>query len=822
MGDNSQAVKESLIRNLLWPFISERKTIAGETIRKDNDIISIFESDGSNISDVKFVDNDGMERPFSELNYDYDTLYGLILKRPTFTLPNDILNERKQTLTLLAKKFDIKEDQSLEKIYEDLSKKPEFKKIAEIIANNYITESDNSLDKLVNEFIDNQTDSSVYNLAKRFKIDIGTTEAPRSKSEIIADLEKHKKISASIKRISNKDKLRRYGILSPQGTLSYDIEVAPTKKQSLEAYAGAKAKTWFDKIDTFDFNKDLFEPFMTVNNISFNKTLIENYYMLANKVKILDSFGEALKTIKNTSDIKSTTEQNALLDETNDNFIKKIVKEYITTGRTLIEDGKKKLVKFDTEEQAKEFIMPRVKASPIVFDTIIESIGTSTIKSGLKKELESKLKKYEHMDDMLEQIANYRKMKENGKLTLEEVNELVRMEGIVEELGTSHARLLELESKEGKPMSLVELEMTSKKFIKDPSSESFATYIFTNSFERDIDNIYNVQNTLRKLALVFTKKVCDLQANKELADFVPTQSSRGPALDYKIKKAAQEFTELEAKIRKLEDKGKKEKAEKKMKKLMLIKERLEKLEKRAKNPEKKLEKKEEVKPAEKAKRVSKREQMSKAQQVEVAVKNEVEPLAVKMTINSEKALKTLFGVLYSKPFKPIPENTEVKIIDFDLFSSAFITLFAKISKKEGEVKAIIYSPAKKAGEKYILKLSYNGMLVDANRSAFEVYKPEVEAETKSTGEMIDEDVDKIVDDASENIDEENIDSLDAEESAAELKERRRIIVEEGGEIEEEKYLGEEEEDEDAEERDYDEEVEEEDEENENEEDETFM
>jgi hypothetical protein len=178
--------------------------------------------------------------------------------------------------------------------------------------------------------------------------------------------------------------------------------------------------------------------------------------------------------------------------------------------------------------------------------------------------------------------------------------------------------------------------------------------------------------------------------------------------------------------------------------------------------------------------------------------------------------------LYSKPFKPIPENTEVKIIDFDLFSSAFITLFAKISKKEGEVKAIIYSPAKKAGEKYILKLSYNGMLVDANRSAFEVYKPEVEAETKSTGEMIDEDVDKIVDDASENIDEENIDSLDAEESAAELKERRRIIVEEGGEIEEEKYLGEEEEDEDAEERDYDEEVEEEDEENENEEDETFM
>jgi len=816
MGDNTQAVKESLVRTLLWPFIAERRTIADETIRKDNDIISIFESDGSKISDVKYVDNDGMERPFSEVNYDYDTLYGLILKRPTFTLPNNILEERKQTLVLLANKFNIKEDQPLEKIYEELSKKPEFKKTVELIANNYITESDNSLDKLVNEFIDTQSDSSVYALAKRFKIDIGTTEAPRSKSEIVADLEKHKKISASIKRVSNRDRLRKYGIITPQGTLSYDIEVAPTKKQSLEAYVETKAKTWYDKIDTFDFDKDLFEPFMTVNNISYNKTLIENYYTLANKVKILDSFGEALKTIKNTSDIKSTREQNALLDETNDNFINKIVKEYITTGRTLVEDGKKKLVKFDTEEQAKEFIMPRVKASPIDFDTIIESIGTSTVKSGLKKELESKLKKYEHMDDMLEQIANYRKMKEDGRLTLEENDELIRMEAIVEDLSTSHARLLELESKEGKPLSLIELEMISKKFIKDLASDSFATYIFTDSFERDISNIYKVQDILRKLAITFIKKVCNLQAAKELADFVPTQGTRGPALTRKIKETAEAFTELEAKIRKLEDKGKKEKAEKKMKKLMQLKEKLDRLEKQGKRAEKKTE---EIKPAEKTKRVSKREQMSKAQQVEVAVKTEVEPLAVKLTINSEKALKKLFGSLYSKPFKPIAENTEVKITDFSLFSSAFVTLFTKISKKEGEVKAIIYAPVKRAGEKYILKLSYNGMLVDAIRSAFEVYKPEVEEETKSTGEMIDEDVDKIVDDASENIDEENVDSLDAEETAEDLKQRRRIIEEEG-EIEEEKYLGEEDEDEDAEEKDYDEGFEEEEEVEE--EDETFI
>jgi hypothetical protein len=253
-----------------------------------------------------------------------------------------------------------------------------------------------------------------------------------------------------------------------------------------------------------------------------------------------------------------------------------------------------------------------------------------------------------------------------------------------------------------------------------------------------------------------------------------------------------------------------------MKKLMLLKEKLDKLEKQGKRAEKKTE---EIKPVEKTKRVSKREQMTKAQQVEVAVKAEVEPIAVKLTINNEKALKKLFGVLYSKPFKPIAENTEVKITDFSLFSSAFVTLFAKISKKEGEVKAIIYAPAKKAGEKYVLKLSYNGMLVDAIRSAFEVYKPEVEEETKLTGEMIDEDVDKIVDDASENIDEENIDSLDAEETAEDLKQRRRIIEEEG-EIEEEKYLGEEEEDEEAEEKDYDEGFEEEEEVEE--EDETFI
>jgi len=327
---------------------------------------------------------------------------------------------------------------------------------------------------------------------------------------------------------------------------------------------------------------------MLAYNMSYNKTLIENYYMLANKVKILDAFGEALKTVKNTSDIKSTREQNALLDETNDNFINKIVKEYITTGRTLIEDGKKKLVKFDTEEQAKEFIMPRVKASPINFDTIIESIGTSTIKSGLKKQLESKLKKYEHMDDMVEQIANYRKMKEDGRLTLEENDELVRMEAIVEDLSTSHARLLELESKEGKPLSLIELEMISKKFIKDPASESFATYIFTDSFERDISNIYKVQDILRKLAITFIKKVCYLQANKELEDFVPTQGTRGPALTRKIKETADAFIELEAKIRKLEDKGKTEKAEKKKAKLMLLKEKLDKLERRQKRRVKKL------------------------------------------------------------------------------------------------------------------------------------------------------------------------------------------------------------------------------------------
>jgi hypothetical protein len=797
--DNTQAVKESLVRSLLWPYIPARFSVQGETIRKDNDIISIFEEDGSKIEDVKNIDVGGLEQSSSEENYDYDTIYGLILKKPTFTLSSTILEQRKTTLKLLADKFNIKYDDktSLQDIYEKLRQISEFNKMYEVIANSYITDTDNSLDKLVNEFMDTQSDDSVYALAKRFRINIGTISAPRSKSEIISDLEKHKKISASIKRVSNKDKLLKYGIMTPQGIPSYNIEVGATKKNMMDEFAINKAKTWFEKAETIDFTKDLFEPYMLTNNLSFDKELIEKYYILTNSFKILDSYGEALNTMKNTN------EEN-LLAETNNNFINKIVKEYTTTGRLLIEDGKKKIVKFDTEEEAREFIMPRVKASPIDIQTIINSIGASTIKRGLKEQLETILKKYKNREEMLEEIANYKKMKEDGRISREELEELQYLEYVVENLGVSHAKLLELEAKEGKLLSVNDLEMASKRFIKDPASKTFSSYIFSDQFDRKISSIMFIQDTLRKLSNTFIKKVCDLQANKELADFVPVVGSRGRDLTRKIKETSEEFIELEAKIRKLEYKGKTEKAEKKMKKLMVLKEKLERLEKKGKKVEKS-EKKEEIKPIEKAKRVSKREQMTKEQQVAVEVKKEIEPLAVKLVIKSEKALKSMFGDLYNKPFKPVPENTEVKIIDYGMFSSVFISLFGKIAKKDAknEVRAIIYSSPKKSGEKYILKLLYNGMLVDALRTAFEVYKPEVESETKTTGELVDEDVDNLIDELTEEITSDNVVEDDIDEAIADLKERRKIISE-GREDEQEVFVGAEEEgEEEGEEVDYD-------------------
>ena len=809
--DNSQAIKESLVRSLLWPFIPNRLSVGGEIIRKDNDIISMFEADGSKINNVKIVDVDGMEQSSSEQNYDYETIYGLILKKPTFTLPTNILEQRKVTLKLLADKFNIKYDDktSLQEIYEKLQKNSEFNKIYQVIADSYITDTDNSLDKLVNEFMDTQSDDSVYALAKRFRINIGTTDAPKSKSEIISDLEKHKKISGSIKRVSNRDKLRKYGIMTPQGTLSYDIESSSSKKNIIDEFATNKAKTWFEKAETIDFTKDLFEPYMMTHNLSFDKDVIEKYYTLANSMKVLDAFGEALKTIKNTTDIKNTGEQNLLLDETNDNFVNKIVREYTTTGRTLIEDGKKKVVKFESEQEARDFIMPRVASSPIVIQTVIDSIGVSSIKKGLKDQLENTLKKYKNKEAMEEEIANYRKFKADGRISLEELEELQYLEYVVENLGVSHAKLLELEAKEGKPLSVNDLELASKRFIKDPGSTTFSAYIFSDQFERKFGTIGLIQDILRKLSNTFIKKVCDLQANKELADFVPVVGSRGRDLTRKIKEASEEFIELEAKIRKLEDKGKTEKAEKKMKKLMLLKDKLERLEKKGKKVEKSV-KKDEVKTLEKTKRVSKREQMSKEQQVATEVKKEVEPLAVKLVIKSEKALKGMFGDLYNKPFKPVPENTEVKIIDYGMFSTVFISLFGKIAKKDSknEVRATIYSPPNKAGEKYILKLVYNGMLVDALRTAFEVYKPEVESETKTTGELVDEEVDNLVDEVGEEITAENVEEDNIDEAIADLKERRKIISE-GREEDQEVFVGDEEE---GEEVDYDEMFDEEEEE----------
>jgi hypothetical protein len=364
--DDSQAVKEQLVKQLLWPFIpdvkvnyvkkdGDKKVLVVE--RSPHDIISVANKFNIVLKDIVHVDDAGIEIPSEIWNYDYDSIYGYILKTPSFIIPESVLEDRKTHLLLLAEKLGVSKEGSLKDVYKRLKQNGEFMKIYNLIADTYITDRlDNSFKKLVKELVYKMSDNSVNELAKRFNI---KTEG-KNKGQIIAELYKNKDISSYAKSIKKEEKLINYG-----------IEIGTVTKNKTVLYAEEKAKYWFKNISNIkdvNFENDIFEPYLSENNIVYDKDFVNNFYVFDNSRKIVDSYGQALKTVGKSTDFSE------LLRVTNEVFKEKVILEYVTTGRTIVENGAKKNIKFDTVEEAERFISPKMKSTPIGVQTVIESI----------------------------------------------------------------------------------------------------------------------------------------------------------------------------------------------------------------------------------------------------------------------------------------------------------------------------------------------------------------------------------------------------------------------------------------------------------------
>ena len=364
--DDTQGIKEQLVKQLLYPFIpdirvnyvkrdGDKKVLVVE--RSPHDILSVAKKFNIVLKDIIQVDDAGIEIPSEIWNYDYDSIYGYILKSPTFIIPDSVLEDRKTHLLLLAEKLGVSKEGTLRDVYRRLKQNSEYMKLYNMIADTYITDRlDSSFKKLVKELVYKMSDNSVNELAKRFNI---TTEG-KNKGQLIAELYKIKDISSYAKSIKKEEKLINYG-----------IEIGTATKNKTTLYAEQKAKYWFSNISNIhdiNFERDIFEPYLTENNIVYDKDFVNNFYVFDNSRSIVNAYGQALKTVGKSTDFSD------LLRVTNQIFKEKIIAEYTTTGRTVIEKGAKKVIKFSSVKEAEEFISPKISSSPITIDTVLESI----------------------------------------------------------------------------------------------------------------------------------------------------------------------------------------------------------------------------------------------------------------------------------------------------------------------------------------------------------------------------------------------------------------------------------------------------------------
>ena len=106
--------------------------------------------------------------------------------------------------------------------------------------------------------------------------------------------------------------------------------------------------------------------------ITYNPSFISNYSFFKDYTNIINSFGETLRTYKKVPD--SEEEMTSFLKTTTDNLKEKLINEYITSGRLGTDvNGKVKKIRFDTREEADEYITPVLLENPIVFESVLNS-----------------------------------------------------------------------------------------------------------------------------------------------------------------------------------------------------------------------------------------------------------------------------------------------------------------------------------------------------------------------------------------------------------------------------------------------------------------
>lgn len=353
--DDSTDGKIDLIRSLTAPFIPERFiSPEGKVIPTPDDIISVSEKEyGITLNQFRMGDVE-----YTDRLYDYNTIYGNILLSPSFKLPLEVLKQRKQILDLLAKRFNISsriedENEYLSDIYAKLTKNAEFIKLFDSIANSYISDSINTkFEQQVMKFAETQSQQSIDDLAERFNL------VAVSKGELIEKIKREPAVQKIIGKYQRDNKLIDYGI---------QVTSTSEKEDNLITFAKKLARDRHDRIKQINFKEELFIPFMKQENIQYNDQFLHDYHYYDNFVKVLDSFGEALKSLR---DVRN---KELIMQSTNKYFARRLIDEFMTRGRAYIENGKRQVQRFSTKSEAIDYVTVSLYNSPVTISSVMES-----------------------------------------------------------------------------------------------------------------------------------------------------------------------------------------------------------------------------------------------------------------------------------------------------------------------------------------------------------------------------------------------------------------------------------------------------------------